>query len=241
MKIFRVVIDNIKFVLRISQVLFPAFFYLLYYSNKNKYSLVKKDTELLIDGFPRSANTFAYTFIELTQPVKKIAHHVHLPVQFYRGIRFRTPAVLLLRNPVDAAISMSIRRPTYFPYLIFLYYYLFHKKIWEIINDTLVIKFEEVISDPNSIIRKLRSKNCSGLSEVELTDKLKERINKRVDELDMKNRNDSEIKNSTVARPTEYRKNISAKLRREFNSKRYNRISTKCFHIYNSIIDSIKE
>lgn len=241
MNIIRVVTDNIKFVLRISQILFPPVFYLLYYLNKKKYALVNEDTELLIDGFPRSANTFAYAFIEMTQPVKRIAHHVHLPVQFYRSKKFSTPALLLLRNPVDAAISMSIRRPTYFPYLIFLYYYLFHTKIFKIISDTLIIRFEEVVSDPNSIIRKLRSKNYSGLNEVKLTVELKDRINKRVDELDMINRNDSEIKDSTVARPTEYRKNISEKIRGEFHSKRYSRISAKCILVYNSIIDTAKE
>lgn len=240
MNIIRVVLDNIKFVYRISQVVFPPFFYLLYYSNKKKYALVKEDTDLLIDGFPRSANTFAYVFIELTQPVKKLAHHVHLPVQYYRSIKFKSPAVLLIRNPVDAAVSMFIRRPTYFPYFIFLYYYLFHKKISKIKNAILIVKFEDVISDPNLIIRKLRSKGYSGFDEVELTQNLMEKIIKRVDELDMINQNDSEIKNHTVARPTEYRKIISEKIREELSSKRYNRISIKCNFIYNSILDSAK-
>lgn len=241
MKIIKILFDNTKFVFRISQVLFPSFFYLRYFIKKDRYALVDKDTELLIDGFPRSANTFAYAFIELTQPVKKIAHHVHLPVQFSRSIRFSTPAVFLIRNPVDAAISMSIRRPTYFPYLIFLYYFLFHKRISKIINSLLIVKFEEVISDPNSIIRKLRNSQYSGFIEVEFTQNLKEMINKRVDELDMINRNDSQIKNSTVARPTEYRKNAGEKIRGDFHSKRYSGIIKKCHLVYNSIIESEKE
>src|SRR5262249_51694754 len=65
---------------------------------------IRDETEVVIDGFPRSGNTFAvaaFHFAQLPRDVK-IAHHVHLPAQLLSALRLRLPPPLLVRHPHEA-------------------------------------------------------------------------------------------------------------------------------------------
>lgn len=67
---------------------------------------VSPDTELVIEGFPRSANsTTTYGFLDRQARPVKLAHHKHHAAQLLRAVAWRIPAVMLIRRPVDAALS----------------------------------------------------------------------------------------------------------------------------------------
>lgn len=76
--------------------------------------LASKDTDIVIEGYPRCANTFAVVgFRELQASSKfKIAHHVHVPAQVLFAVRNKIPAIVLIRSPVDAVASLMIREPS---------------------------------------------------------------------------------------------------------------------------------
>jgi hypothetical protein len=70
------------------------------------------DTEIVIEGFPRSATSFAVSAFELPQPRKPvIAHHVHAPAQVMAAAEAGVPALVLIRRPEDAVLSLVIRQP----------------------------------------------------------------------------------------------------------------------------------
>jgi hypothetical protein len=77
--------------------------------------LVAKDTELVIEGAPRSANTFLVAAFELLNPERRTAHHLHNPCQVLRAARFGVPCIVVVRDPMDAAASTLVwsadRRP----------------------------------------------------------------------------------------------------------------------------------
>ncbi len=77
--------------------------------------LVRPDTELVIEGAPRSANTFLVAAFQLLNPERRIAHHLHNPCQVRRAARFGLPCIVLVRDPMDAAASALVwssdRRP----------------------------------------------------------------------------------------------------------------------------------
>jgi len=57
-----------------------------------RHLLVKKDTEIVIEGYPRSANTFAVAAFLLAQGrAVKIAHHLHVPAQVIQAVRWGIP------------------------------------------------------------------------------------------------------------------------------------------------------
>src|SRR5262245_21620321 len=74
--------------------------------------LVERDTELVIEGFQRSGNTFAVFAFEMAQdrPIKS-AHHLHASAQVTRAVRLGVPVLLLVRDPRDAIVSHVIREP----------------------------------------------------------------------------------------------------------------------------------
>jgi hypothetical protein len=72
--------------------------------------LIDRDTDLVIEGDPRCANSFALAAFKsansgLSKPLK-IATHVHSPVQVKQGVRWSIPCMLLIRNPDDAVVSL---------------------------------------------------------------------------------------------------------------------------------------
>jgi hypothetical protein len=69
-------------------------------------------TEVVIEGFPRSATSFAVAAFQMAQDRKvDIAHHTHSPAQVIEAVRRGIPTLLLVREPEDAILSHLVRRP----------------------------------------------------------------------------------------------------------------------------------
>jgi hypothetical protein len=68
--------------------------------------LVTRSSDLCIEGFPRSGNSFAVGAVEhaQSQPVQ-IAHHTHVPANAMRACEWDIPTLVLIRQPKDAVIS----------------------------------------------------------------------------------------------------------------------------------------
>jgi len=71
-------------------------------------SSVRNDTEITIDGFQRSANTYAYYYFKELNPEIKIAHHSHSFRQIIYSVEKKIPTILLIRDPFDTILSTYI-------------------------------------------------------------------------------------------------------------------------------------
>jgi len=68
---------------------------------------IRQETELVIEGFPRSANsTTVYDFLNRQSRPVRVAHHKHHAAQLQRAVAWRVPAVVLIRRPSDAVLSL---------------------------------------------------------------------------------------------------------------------------------------
>jgi hypothetical protein len=78
------------------------------FQNRSGYEdlLVNDGTDICIEGFPRSANSFAVAAFRHAQdePVG-IAHHNHVPAPVLTAVQKGLPTVVLIRGPVEAVIS----------------------------------------------------------------------------------------------------------------------------------------
>jgi hypothetical protein len=77
---------------------------------------LRSDTGFVIEGFPRSGNTFATAAFgvaldSMTSPRPVVAHHLHSPAQVIAAARRRIPALVLIRQPEDAVLSLVIQQP----------------------------------------------------------------------------------------------------------------------------------
>lgn len=71
------------------------------YRGKNfQKKLVNRNTDIVIEGFPRSANSFAVKAFEFSNGKSyRIATHVHAYPQVIEAIRLKIPTLLLIREP----------------------------------------------------------------------------------------------------------------------------------------------
>ena len=137
----------------------PTAFYGLYrLASKDQARVVTPDTQLVIEGFPRSANTFARVAFNAAQSGRvRIAHGLHVPAQVVRAAQWRIPTMVLIRKPKDAVLSFAIRDPITVDQA--LRYYISFYETSEKYRDAYVLGlFEEVTEDFGEIIRRINNR-----------------------------------------------------------------------------------
>jgi hypothetical protein len=142
----------------------PALYFSLYRLLRTRKDLaraVTPDTQLVIEGFPRSGNSFARRAFIMAQndpQIKNhIAHHLHVPAQVVRAARWQIPTLVLIRQPRDAVVSLAIRDPISVDQA--LKYYLSFYETVEKYRDAYVLGlFEEVTEDFGRVIQRLNDK-----------------------------------------------------------------------------------
>lgn len=66
--------------------------------------------DLVLDGWQRSANSYAFNLVKTFYPLLKVVHHTHSIATLKLARLFRVPTVVLIREPQDAIASCVIRR-----------------------------------------------------------------------------------------------------------------------------------
>lgn len=117
---------------------------------------VRPGDDALIEGYPRSANTFAsYAFDEAHGGHVRFGNHYHSPAQFFLAHRYGVPSMLLLRNPIDAALSSMLYKPRMDAHEALVRYIAFHRPLLAIASSFVVAPFEEVTTDFGRSIERL--------------------------------------------------------------------------------------
>lgn len=123
--------------------------------------LVDSATSLVIEGFPRSANSFVEAAFAHSQDWddSRIASHSHAPAQVLYAVKRAIPSIVLIRNPFDAVTSylaMDGAGARVVP--LFLDYAAFYRPLRKVVGSTLVVSFEEAIHDFSTIVAAVNQK-----------------------------------------------------------------------------------
>jgi hypothetical protein len=139
----------------------PAVFFSLYgllRTRKDLARAVTPDTQLVIEGFPRSGNSFARrAFILAGNEKERIAHHLHVPAQVVRAARWQIPTLVLIRRPRDAVLSLAIRDPISVDQAL-RYYISFYETVEKYRDAYVLGLFEEVTEDFGQVIKRVNDK-----------------------------------------------------------------------------------
>ncbi len=137
----------------------PAAFYGLYrIARKDQARVVTPETQLVMEGFPRSANSFARVAFNRAQKERvRIANGLHVPAQVIRAARWRIPTLVLIRNPKDAVLSFAIRDPISIDQAL-RYYLSFYETVEEYRDAYVLGPFEEVTGDFGQVIRRINDR-----------------------------------------------------------------------------------
>lgn len=120
---------------------------------------VSPDTELVIEAFPRSSNTFAVAaFLHAQQREVKLAHHLHAPAQVMAAAKWNVPALVIIRHPEACVLSMMVRNAMFTPAQLFQSYARFHHAIEPFRSSFVLAKFETVTADFGEVIDAVNAK-----------------------------------------------------------------------------------
>ena len=133
--------------------------------------VVGPDTDLVIDGFQRSGNTFAVIAFEISQPRPyATAHHLHAAAQIIASARHDVPCLLLVRDPVEAVISHLQREPRVTPRQALTNWSLFHERVLPYRDQFVLGDFREVTTDYGNVIRAVNDRFQTAFVPFEHTD-----------------------------------------------------------------------
>jgi hypothetical protein len=121
---------------------------------------VSQDTEIVIEGFPRSANTFAvvaFTQAQGARPIR-IAHHLHAEAQVLAGVERKLPVIVLIRQPEDAIRSLKIAFPDQDENRMLRLYLRFYRAVERVRDHVVIAEFTRTTSNFGSILRQVNEK-----------------------------------------------------------------------------------
>jgi hypothetical protein len=133
--------------------------YLRYARRRHPPETIGPATEIVIEGFPRAANTFSVFAFQLAQerPVR-VAHHLHAPIQVATGVAMGIPVIVLVRRPSDAVLSLVLRNPYISMRRALRDYATFYEHVLPLRSGCVVAPFEAVTSDFGSVVRRVNER-----------------------------------------------------------------------------------
>jgi hypothetical protein len=139
--------------------------YLAFSRQRHPLGVVTAETELVIEGFMRSANTFTTVAFQTSQPHPvRLAHHLHAPAQIIAAARMQIPALVPIRAPKDAAISVTIRSPQVSLRQALQAHMRFHEAILPYRNEIHVALFDDVTTDLGIVIEAMNARFGTGFA-----------------------------------------------------------------------------
>lgn len=203
-----------------------------HYPRKNKRgTYVDEDTSIVIEGYPRSANSISVVRFRDAQKSAdlKIAHHIHSPWQFIVAAELKVPSILLLRNPKDCVSSLML----YFNKLeakeALSYYIKFHKAILPIIDYPVIAAFDDVLNNFSQIIEKCNLKfgvefNTKIISSDEMVSIMEKQFDRPLDT------------NTQAAFPTAARRTMKEEKLAELERDEYRPLVSECQKLYEKLL-----
>jgi hypothetical protein len=121
--------------------------------------VVTRDTDLVIDGYTRSASTYAVYAFQLAQdrPVR-LAHHLHAPAQIVAAVRWGIPTMLVIRDPRGAVLSQAVREPGVTVRDALISWRRFYEIVLRYRSGFVVADFERIVTDFPSLVREMNER-----------------------------------------------------------------------------------
>jgi hypothetical protein len=133
--------------------------YLLLARVRHSRGMATSETELVIDGFPRSGNTFAVVAFQLAQPAPtRVSHHIHSAANIIAAVNRGTPIVVTVREPQDAVLSCVIREPYVSIRQALNAYIAFYERLQPWHDRVVIASFSDVTTDMGSVIDRVNKR-----------------------------------------------------------------------------------
>jgi hypothetical protein len=203
--------------------------------------LISDRTGLVIEGFPRSGNTFAVTAVQFAQdhPLS-IARHTHAPAQVMEAARRGLPTLVLVRDPRDACVSLVIRDPDISLAFALRRYDRFYSRVAPLWKSYIVASFAQVTSDFSLVVQRLNVRFNTGLAPFVHTPENCDRVFGIVEDMSRRMLG-GVLKETRVARPSVVRNALKASAMRGFEDQGCRTLLDACNSRYREFLDLARE
>ena len=145
------------------------------------------ETEIVIEGFPRSGNTFAVAaFHEAQLPHDvQIAHHAHVAAQLLEGVREGLPVLLVVRPAEDSVLSLAVRAPGIGVAGALRGWVRFHAPLLPVLDGIVVATFDQVVADLGAVVARINERFGTAFRPFEHTSENVDAVLERIREWDL--------------------------------------------------------
>jgi len=142
--------------------------------------------DLVIEGYPRSGNTFAWhAFTSAQSRSFHILHHSHMAATIIESAKQKIPTLVLIRPPKDASISYCIYQDNLPLRMALAHWINFHKAIAPYRSEFVLARFEEVITDFGKAIGSVNERYSTNFT---IFDHTKENADCILDEINQRSK-----------------------------------------------------
>ncbi|MEM9996910.1 MAG: hypothetical protein AAF809_04350 [Bacteroidota bacterium] len=114
---------------------------------------LRADTELVIDGFQGSANSYAADLFKSWQTRDvAMSHHMHAAAQIVRAVRRDLPTVVTIREPAQAVLSTTARWPHLDVAQVLRGYVAFYRALLPVADGIVLSPFDRTIHDFGGVV-----------------------------------------------------------------------------------------
>ncbi|NBD16310.1 MAG: hypothetical protein GVY04_09235 [Cyanobacteria bacterium] len=131
--------------------------------------LLLPDTQLVIDGFQGSANSFAASaFINSQTQTVKVMHHRHAPFLIIQAIEQKIPVLLTIRQPKETVLSLTSRWPHISINDALRSYIGFYRKLLPYAPNLIVSDFDLTTQHLDCVVQTLNTKYDTNFDRVDI-------------------------------------------------------------------------
>lgn len=115
-------------------------------------------TDVLIEGFPRSGNSFLVSWMGRANPDLDIASHMHSVAHIRAALQYDVPVVVVIRPPEAALASLAVFNPHVALDTQIQRYRRFHEGVAALADDVLISPFPVTTAQPQAVVQALEGR-----------------------------------------------------------------------------------
>jgi len=198
---------------------------------------ITADTEAVIEGFPRSGNTFAYFALQdANGGPMPVASHVHVPAQVRRAVALGKPTLFVVREPVACLASLLTAAPHVRIKPAYEEYIHHHREVLPLVDDLVIGTFEQITTDFGLVVDALNERFGTTFARFEQTPESVDRVFARID-AHYEELYGDRASERVVPRPSPARKAEKAWLTAQLTSPRHAGLLAEAREVYSALVE----
>jgi hypothetical protein len=162
-------------------------------TDRTGFSRITKDTRLVIEGCPRSGNSYALAAFRHVNEGVKVSSHRHSPTAVRTGLKRGIPVMVIIRHPRATITSGLQYYPDQPPAWAIQVYRSFYEGILPVADRVMIATFEEVTGDMGEVIRRANARFGTSFVPYERSDESEADLRAVIDQWALENFEEAEL------------------------------------------------